>query len=134
MQKIGGEREVKKTTTINCKRGRSCRRVVGGGGMGMVALLSSPSSSRQDEDVGQREGSGDNFDDCAGRGEVALWLSSRGMGKEKGGMGATSNGERGGGHTVVVSFGRLDLAVKHPHSLSGMLVLKGGLPNNQHSL
>jgi hypothetical protein len=99
----------------------------------VVALLSSSSLSRQDDDVGQREGSGDNFDDCGG-GEVASWLSSRGMGKEKGGMGATSDGERGGGHAVVISFGRLDLAVKHPHSLSGMLVLEGGLPNNQHSL
>jgi hypothetical protein len=37
-----------------------------------------------------------------------------GVGKEKGGMGATSDGERGGGHAVVVSFGRLDLAVKTP--------------------
>ena len=83
--------------------------------------------------MGQREGSEDNFDDCGG-GEVALWLSSRGVGKEKGGMEAISNGERGGGHAVVVSFGRLDLAVKHPHSPSGMLVFEGGLPNNQHSL
>jgi hypothetical protein len=63
-----------------------------------------------------------------------LWLSSRGVGKEKGGVVATSDGERGGGHTVVVSFCPLDLAVKYPHSLSGMLVLEGGSPNNQHSL
>jgi hypothetical protein len=59
------------------------------------------------------EKTGDNFDDY-GEGEVAFWLSSRGMGKEKGRMGATSDGDRGGGHTVVVSFSRLDLAVKHP--------------------
>jgi hypothetical protein len=99
----------------------------------MVALSSSSTSSRQDDDVGQREGSGDNFDDCGG-GEVALWLSSRGVGKEKGGMAATSDGERGRGHTVLVSFCLLDLAVENPHSLLGMLVLEGGLPNNQHSL
>jgi hypothetical protein len=112
VQKIGGEREVKKQQQSIVKGGG---RVAaswggGGGGRGMVALLSSLSSSRQD---GQREGSGDNFDDCGG-GEVASWLSSRGMGKEKDGMGAASDGERGGGHAVVVSFGRLDLAVKHP--------------------
>ena len=99
----------------------------------MVALWSSSFLSRQDDNVGQREGSGDNFDGCGGE-EVALWLSSRGVGKEKGGTCATSDGERGGGHAVVVSFGRLDLAAKHPHSLSGMLVLEGGLTNNQHSL
>ncbi len=91
----------------------------------MVVLLSSSSSSPKDDDVGQREGSGDNFDDWCG-GEVALWLSSRGVGKEEGGMGATSDGERGGGRAVVVSFGRLDFTVKHPHSLSGMPVLEGG--------
>ena len=57
-----------------------------------------------------------------------------GRGKGKGWHGGeTSDGERGGGHADVV-IGRLDLAVKHPHSLSGMLVLEGGLPNNQHSL
>jgi hypothetical protein len=48
-----------KNATINCKRGRSRRRVVGGRRRGMVALLSSSSSSPQDDDVGQREGSGD---------------------------------------------------------------------------
>ena len=101
---------------------------------GEVTLLSSLSSlSHEDDDVGQREGSGDNFDDCGG-GEVASWLSLRGMGKEKGGMAATSDGEGGRGHTVLVSFCLLDLAVKQPHSLSGMLVLEGGSPNNQHSL
>ena len=47
-------------------------------------------------------------------------LLSRGVGKdlgEKVGMRATSDGERGGGHVVVIFVDQLDLAVKHPHSL-----------------
>ncbi len=87
----GGEREVKKTTTMNCNRGRLRHRVAGGKeGRGRPVVIVVFEAVKND-DVG----------------EVALLLSSRGVGQdlgEKGVMGATSEGGRGGGHADVVIF------------------------------
>ncbi len=76
---------------MNCKRGRLRHRVVGGKeGQGRPVVIVVFEAVKNDN-----------------VGEAALSLSSRGVGQdlgEKGGMGATSDGERGGGHADVVIF------------------------------
>ena len=89
------------------QKGRLPRHCLGGESRGEVASSSSLSSSHEDNDVGQREGR--RITTTIAGGEVALLLSSRGVGKDlvervAGGRLMTARGEHVIRFVVVADF------------------------------